>query len=54
MDDTYAWFAGEAGALRAVRRHLRDEAGLGADRVEVDGYWRRGVADHDHHQPVED
>ncbi|MNW66454.1 hypothetical protein D3C74_449270 [compost metagenome] len=23
--------------------------GLGRDNFDVDGYWRKGVADHDHH-----
>ena len=52
--DGYVWIAGEATGLVAVRRHLRRERGLPAHRVHVDGYWRRGTADHDHHAPVEE
>lgn len=48
--DGYAWVAGEAGSVRPLRRHLRDELGLHRDAVDVDGYWRRGVAGHDHHE----
>lgn len=39
-DETYVWVAGEAGELRAARRHLRHERGLAADRYAVIGYWR--------------
>lgn len=38
----YAWVAGEAGAVTAVRRHLVRERGLPADAVTFLGYWRRG------------
>lgn len=40
----YAWFAGEAGAVRLLRRHL--VTGLGVDRRSVAfmGYWRLGRA----------
>lgn len=50
---TFAWCAGEAGSLVGVRRYLRGELGLGADRAEVSGYWRRGVGGYDHHAPVD-
>jgi NADPH-dependent ferric siderophore reductase len=52
-DGCFAWFGGEAGALVGVRRHLRRELGLGADRVEVSGYWRLGSAGYDHHAPLD-
>ena len=52
--DGFAFVAGEAGTLAPIRRYLRDELGLARDRFEVDGYWRRGVVNHDHHAPVED
>jgi NADPH-dependent ferric siderophore reductase len=39
-DDCYVWVAGEAGELRAARRHLRHERGLPATRYAVIGYWR--------------
>jgi NADPH-dependent ferric siderophore reductase len=34
------WAAGEALAMRAIRRHLRDELRLARDRYQVVGYWR--------------
>ncbi|MHB1489873.1 NADPH-dependent ferric-chelate reductase [mine drainage metagenome] len=52
-DGCFAWFGGEAGALVGVRRYLRRELGLGADRVEVSGYWRLGSAGYDHHAPLD-
>jgi NADPH-dependent ferric siderophore reductase len=51
--DGFVWAAGEAGAMRPVRRHLR-ERGLPKEWVDVDGYWKRGVANHDHHAPIDD
>lgn len=41
----YAWLAGEAGAIKTLRRHL--VAGLGVDRraVAFMGYWRLGKAE---------
>ncbi|QFZ21535.1 siderophore-interacting protein [Saccharothrix syringae] len=48
----YAWVAGEAGAIKPLRRWIRDELGLGKADHDVTGYWKRGVADfdddHDH------
>ncbi|MDQ2624569.1 MAG: siderophore-interacting protein, partial [Actinomycetota bacterium] len=51
--DTFVWVAGEAGSLVPVRRYLRRELGLPANQVEVQGYWRRGVGDYDHHDPID-
>jgi NADPH-dependent ferric siderophore reductase len=46
---TFAWVAGEAGAVKPLRGWLRRELGLApADHV-VTGYWKRGVADFDDH-----
>ena len=38
----YVWFAGEAAASRAVRKHLRRELSWPTDRSTILGYWRRG------------
>ncbi|MEV4615235.1 siderophore-interacting protein [Kitasatospora sp. NPDC049258] len=46
----FAWVAGEATTLKPIRRHLRRERGLGKEQVDVDGYWKRGVENHDHHE----
>ncbi|MEV8637898.1 siderophore-interacting protein [Streptosporangium sp. NPDC051023] len=49
----FAWVAGEATTLKPIRRHLRHERGLAKEQVDVDGYWKRGTADHDHHEDDE-
>lgn len=46
----YAWVAGEANSLKPVRRHLRRDLGLPKERVKVDGYWRAGTVNLDHHE----
>ena len=40
----YAWLAGEAGAVVAMRRHLVGERGIDRRAVAFMGYWRRGRA----------
>lgn len=41
----YAWIAGEAGMVRAVRRHLVRERGIDRRSVFFSGYWRRGASE---------
>ncbi|AJT68900.3 hypothetical protein T261_7302 [Streptomyces lydicus] len=36
----FAWLAGEAGAVRALRRHLVEERGLAKTAIDFTGYWR--------------
>ncbi|MFF2142912.1 siderophore-interacting protein [Kitasatospora sp. NPDC058190] len=36
----FAWLAGEAGAVRQLRRHLTDERGLPKQTIDFSGYWR--------------
>ncbi|QWF83948.1 siderophore-interacting protein [Amycolatopsis sp. CA-230715] len=43
----YVWLAGEAGALKPLRRWVRDELGLGKNDHDITGYWKQGVADFD-------
>ncbi|MFD1504081.1 siderophore-interacting protein [Georgenia yuyongxinii] len=43
--DFYAWFAGEAGIIRTLRRLLVSEAGVCRRRVAFMGYWRLGRAE---------
>jgi hypothetical protein len=43
----YAWIAGEAGAVRALRRHLVGDRGLDRRAVTFTGYWRRGATEED-------
>lgn len=40
----YAWVAGEATAVTAVRRHLINDRGLTAEHITFMGYWRRGAS----------
>ena len=49
----FAWAAGEASSMRQVRRHLLDERGLPPEQARVTGYWKRAIANYDHHQPLE-
>ncbi|MBK1787317.1 siderophore-interacting protein [Prauserella cavernicola] len=56
-DDTgelYVFAAGEAGAMKPIRRYFRRELELPKRQLNVDGYWKRGTADHDHHTDDED
>jgi NADPH-dependent ferric siderophore reductase len=41
-----AWLAGEAGVVRALRRHLVGR-GVPKPRIEFAGYWRRGLTEDD-------
>ena len=47
------FLAGEASDLVPLRRHLRRERSLPASQVDAQGYWKRGVANHDHHAPLD-
>lgn len=40
-DRVYAWGGAESRVMTAIRRHLRDDVGLPADRVAMTAYWRR-------------
>src|SRR5690606_14980922 len=42
----YAWGAGEASCVQAVRRVLVDERGIDPRDLSARGYWKRGTADH--------
>lgn len=50
---TYVFAAGEAGRLVPLRRYLRRELGLPAEQLSVQGYWREGDRDFDHHAPLD-
>lgn len=49
----FAWVASEVEETRSVYRHLLNERKLPKEQVHVSGHWRRGVANHDHHAPIE-
>ncbi|GAB20590.1 putative siderophore-interacting protein [Gordonia effusa NBRC 100432] len=46
----YSWVAGEANSVKPIRRYLRRNLGLPKERVKVDGYWRQGTVNLDHHE----
>jgi NADPH-dependent ferric siderophore reductase len=41
----YAWLAGEAGCIAALRRHLVADLGLDRRAVAFMGYWKAGTAE---------
>lgn len=41
---TYVWLAGEAGALKPIRRYLRRDLGLPRSATSIMGYWKNGRA----------
>ena len=49
----FAWAAGEASSIRAVRRHLLHEREIPDSRMRMTGYWKRSIANYDHHQPLD-
>ncbi|HMR48075.1 MAG TPA: siderophore-interacting protein [Arachnia sp.] len=49
LDDLFVFAAGEAGMMKPIRRWLRREVGMPKRQLAVDGYWKRGTADFDHH-----
>ena len=44
---TYVWIAGEAGALKPLRRWVKHDLAVPAADCRIAGYWKRGVADYD-------
>ncbi|WP_328970344.1 siderophore-interacting protein [Streptomyces sp. NBC_00239] len=44
-EGAYAWIAGEAGTVRAVRRHFVQERGIDRRAVRFTGYWRLGASE---------
>lgn len=47
----YTLAGGEATSLRPIRVALR-EAGYDPELTNFSGHWKRGIADHDHHEEV--
>ncbi len=48
----FAWIAGEAGTVRALRRHLIGDRGVDKRRIDFTGYWRLTLTQDD--APTED
>lgn len=45
----FVFAAGETNVIKPIRRYFRRELGLPKEQVIVDGYWKRGVVNFDHH-----
>ncbi|MFD0690127.1 siderophore-interacting protein [Actinomadura fibrosa] len=46
-DGLFAWLAGEAGAVRDLRRHLVGDRGVPKNRIDFAGYWRLDLTQDD-------
>lgn len=46
--DVYAWCASEFSAMQQLRAYLRDERGLGPDRLYISSYWKSGLTEEAH------
>lgn len=49
----YAWVAGEAGMVRALRRHLVNQRGIDKAAITFTGYWRLGKTETDEYTAQE-
>lgn len=49
----FVWVAGESVGIKPARRFVK-AAGFERDHWDVDGYWRRGTVNLDHHEEDED
>lgn len=50
---SFVYMAGEATTLIPLRRYLRRDLGLAKEQVQAEGFWKKGVAMLDHHEPVD-
>jgi len=50
--DGYAWCAGEAAMVKALRRLLVDDKGLSRHAIRASAYWKRGASAH--HEDLDD
>jgi NADPH-dependent ferric siderophore reductase len=46
------WAAGEAGTMARIRRDLLDRVDRRRTHVMVEGYWRQGFSNYDHHEEL--
>lgn len=44
----YGWVACEFSSMRLLRTYLREERGLGADRLYISSYWKSGLVEDAH------
>lgn len=52
--ELFVWVAGEAAAVKPIRRHVRDVLEIPAEHADIDGYWKQGTAGLDHHEQDDD
>ncbi|WP_099332296.1 siderophore-interacting protein [Actinomyces minihominis] len=52
-EGTFVFLAGEAGLIAPLRRYLRRELNLPKVHMDAQGYWKQGVAELDHHAPLD-
>ncbi|GLY15081.1 siderophore-interacting protein [Kineosporia rhizophila] len=45
----FVFAAGETNRIKPIRRYLRRDLGLPKEQLIVDGYWKQGVVNFDHH-----
>lgn len=50
---TFLFAAGEASRLVPLRRLLKYEYGVPREQYALSGYWKRGMANFDHHAPID-
>ncbi|HWH98575.1 MAG TPA: siderophore-interacting protein [Pseudolysinimonas sp.] len=53
-DDVFVFAAGEATALTDVRRYLVRTLRMAPEQLAITGYWRLGVVNFDHHEPLDE
>lgn len=52
-EHTFIFAAGEAGRLIPLRRLLKNEYGTPRAQLALSGYWKTGLANFDHHAPID-
>lgn len=50
----HGWVAAEFSAMKALRQYLRDERGLGPDRLYISSYWKAGLTEDGHREAKRD
>lgn len=50
----FTWIAGEATSLKPVHRYFLRELEMPRELVHIDGYWKWGVSNLDHHATDDD
>jgi NADPH-dependent ferric siderophore reductase len=48
--EVQAWVAAEFSAMKALRQYLREERGLGPNRLYISSYWKAGLTEDGHRE----